>query len=412
MSVQERNTQGISQEIQALARDENLRLYDKAIQAIEGQRYLPLPTSELNLRAQLQIGFGEHGLALQTLRNITRPTEAVINTYILLANAIKEKGDVESAISVLDTAAGVAGDVMPDRDGFNVADSFMAISTGFADLGKAGRAISALDYLKGSLDVGRNNTLYQVAYNLAASGNEEGALEVVNELIDESEKAYALSRIEEAYAKKGDFESWERIRAINATPNIGRVRAFLAGAEFYLANEDSAKSREMILQAAGLITSLDCGPIGTLWQMQLVDFALEEGSDIVTAVEVADQMVPDSHTVYSYNDIAKAQHLSGDTEGAIATLQKSKERALAITDEVNMQRRKNARLRVYTDLAGTHFSVGNIDEGEKFLKGVEKAIRDGRANLYDLIEDQTSRGNFELALRLAEFSSEGRWRGV
>lgn len=372
----------------------NSRLLEKARGA---SRDGYLPAREAANRAFLQIQFHDETSAFTTLSDVRWPTNEVTNAWIKIADVQRERGDSAGAHLALEKALKVASQVHEVRDGYNVSGQYIGVSEAYARLGDADKAIATLDWLKESgLDTGRDNTLLRVVISLAGKGNEAGAFKAAAAAGSDNYKRFCVGFIAQQYARNGDFAAWQRVMQASVPTNLGTVRAYVGGAEFFAQSGDQTNAGHFLDQAVRTLAEVpESENIKDHWRLQLVEFALEKMNAPQAALEIVAQMPLDLITTYTYSDIAEVQHKLGDTDAVLTTLEEVKRKI----DEIPEGRRQD-RDKPWSkiDVAGVYMKIGHTGEGEAELEGVNLS----GIELTDAISRQSSRGHFEVALQLAD----------
>ena len=249
-----------------------------------------------------------------------RPNQDSLGEYLFfsaVANMYARQGDKESMLAMVKRIP-----LADDKD-----SALRLASKAQAESGAIQGALDTVGMIEGRWD--KDYALYGIARIQAKADDIQGALKTTTAISHHMEyKSFALLHIAEAQEARSNRETALQTlamaetvaRAIPEADERAEVFAVIAQTQGKIGDTKSAK--KTIGKALHLVkhikdTDLPVGALAKIIQAQI------KAGDINGALKSADVMGPSFHNFRVNWQIAEAQALTGDYEGAVATAQKS-----------------------------------------------------------------------------------------
>jgi len=210
--------------------------------------------------AGLQTRAGDAETALTTI-DLSTNQRLRLHGHIAIANALRERGDIESFNKHIETATEIA---KAQKDNVTRGDWLLIVIQTAANAGQFEPAMAAVQFLTDTDDptldsrvtaagVKRNFKSAALAYvgvGKSQQGDHDGAIEIAQEIFDDSDKSFLLESIAEIRARANDapgaFATAKEIKV----PHM-KNKAMLEVAEAFARQSDRDNTRAALAEALG-----------------------------------------------------------------------------------------------------------------------------------------------------------------
>lgn len=368
------------------------RLFNRAVGL-----YPALAVNPLIERAKFQIKFQEHDLAYQTLKLIHDPNESVGDIFIQLSSLKIGEGNTGEALMLLDEAVeNVKKTKVADPYGRMSDLVLYEVVDNFAKIGKLDRILSVINVFD---DEDRDDEIAHAADELARNGYEDQAIQVVG-MLKEEKRSSVLRRVNNIKLGKDDSELVKNFRDLDGTSDDAKLCALLADSEMAFESGNLEHARELLT----LFTkeySPKRGQIELESERAFFDFAVGKMGEIDLELTFLDKLKPDIHIINAYCDVAKAQFLSENADGAKTTISLSRAKLGEMLEKSALE---PYRFDGELAIIATQMAIGDADKAFDRLDKLAPEL--AREDLIDLISTLFDRGNIDLIPFLINLSKE------
>ncbi len=354
--------------------------------------YNPLSPELIAERSEIYRGSGRLDDAELALSQSSGVGWSTIPEYVKLADAMTAAGRGEDSIKILQLGLELAPNIPPDRDDHNIDKGYRALMEAFAERGEVELAFKTIEHTENypTESPYRSNMINSIIYRLVKCGFLDEAYIAIGKL-KEDEKEYVYGFVARASARRGDFETVEKLDQQGLLNDVFRLASIYDQAEYYIEKGEKEAARTAIMKAVEIHTKHD---FSDDWRFRLVRIAYEKLDDTDLAKELLSQLKDTRFDTMLLSDIIQIQLQNGQQEEAKVTLQQFEERINQVeSTKQNLAAISNNR----AQLSDFYFKLGMPNEAKlEIAKIISNMAKLDEFQKYQITDQLIKTDNIEL----------------